>query len=137
MSPEPVTPGPESGPDAGAAARTVIDWDEALARMDGDADVLREICGIFQGDAPGLRAQLTAAVASDDLQALRFVAHNLKGASATLSATEVAALAGQLEQAATDGRRSDAHALAAAALAAFDRLLQALRSAEQRLRASA
>ncbi len=111
-----------------------IDWAEALARMDGDADMLREICGIFREDAPGIRARLAAAAATGDLASLQFAAHSLKGASATLSAGEVATLAGQLEQCAGEGQDEASRALAAAAIAAFDRVLHELEDVEAAIR---
>lgn len=131
------SPAPRSGAAEGEPTLAVIDWAEALARMDGDAEMLREICAIFQGDAPGIRARLVAATAAGDLVALQFVAHNLRGASATVSAAEVAALAGQLEQSAGAGALAESRALAAAALTAFDRLLLALEHADAAHRRSA
>lgn len=123
--------------DEPAGRGPVIDWEDALARMEGDADLLREICAIFLKDAPAIRARLQHAASAGGLEELQGVAHNLKGAAATLSAREVTALAAEVEHSARAGRPGEARALAVAAILAFDRLLAELQPTRQRERPAA
>ncbi|MFN8589481.1 MAG: PAS domain S-box protein [Candidatus Eisenbacteria bacterium] len=110
----------ESGPPALAE---VLDWDEALERMDGDEAVLLELLRLFLQDMDHMVARLEEACASGDLTVLVRAAHGLKGASATISARAVAPLAREVEELARQGD----------GVQALDRM-QELRVEMQRLR---
>ena len=110
----------ESGPPALA---DVIDWADALARMDGDELVLNELLRLFLQDSDHMMQRLEEARASGDLKQVERAAHGLKGASATISARAVAPLAREIEQLAREGE----------AVKALDRM-QDLRVEMQRLR---
>lgn len=88
--------------------REVMDWDEALARMDGDEGVLAEILALFLQDAPRMLRTLEEARQSGDVHRIERAAHGLKGASATISARTVAPLAREVEQHAREGRLTEA-----------------------------
>ncbi|HZM69990.1 MAG TPA: response regulator [Candidatus Cryosericum sp.] len=64
-------PAPEHG--------SVIDRGRLLARLEGDAALLEEIIRLYHQTCPGLMAELRAAAAARDSQALCRTAHTLKG----------------------------------------------------------
>jgi len=85
--------------------RTVIplvvpsSWDRAAAldRVEGDEELLHDICRIFLEESPKLMTQLQQAVAQDDPEAVSRAAHSLKGESGYLGAANVSQMARQLE----------------------------------------
>ena len=52
---------------------------ELLSRLDGDAQLLRELIEIFLADSPSLLQQVSDAVTSRDPDALQRAAHKLSG----------------------------------------------------------
>jgi HPt (histidine-containing phosphotransfer) domain-containing protein len=76
----------------------VFDKSSALERVDGDADLLRELAALFLEEVPALLAAAESAVERSDGAALRQAAHSLKGSASNLSALAAAAAARQLEQ---------------------------------------
>ncbi|MBI5168420.1 MAG: PAS domain S-box protein [Candidatus Eisenbacteria bacterium] len=103
--------------------REVIDWDEALERMDGDEAILGELLRLFLQDSGHMMERLEEARVSGDVKRIERAAHGLKGASATISARAVAPLAREVESLARDGKL----------VPALDRM-QDLRLEMQRLR---
>jgi two-component system sensor histidine kinase/response regulator len=88
-----------------------LDRASLLARFEGDADLLDEVCAVFIADCPRMLANLHDACASRDLAALRQAAHALKGAVSNFTdgpARESAIIAEQL------ARNGDVNAWAAA-----------------------
>ncbi len=82
-----------------AAPAATSNWDKAAAldRVEGDEELLQDICRIFLEESPKLMAQLRQAVAEGDPEAVSRAAHSLKGESAYLGATNVSQMAKQLE----------------------------------------
>ena len=74
-----------------------FDHAAALGNVGGDADVLREIIGVFFEECPGWLTQIREGVAKGDAAAVRRGAHTLKGAVSTFGPTEACQLAQQLE----------------------------------------
>ncbi|MCC6653042.1 MAG: response regulator, partial [Candidatus Eisenbacteria bacterium] len=103
--------------------REVLDWDEALERMDGDEMVLHELLRLFLQDSANMMERLEEARSSGDAKRIERAAHGLKGASATISARAVAPLAREIETLAREGEL----------VKALD-LMQELRVEMQRLR---
>jgi PAS domain S-box-containing protein len=91
------------------ALEDVIDWQDALERMDGDAAIMEQILRIFLEDCPNIMQRLEEARASGDAVQLERAAHGLKGASGTISARHVEPLAREVERLARTGRLSEAH----------------------------
>jgi CheY-like chemotaxis protein len=89
---------------ADAKAATVFDQAEALARLDGDAELLRELMALFLSDCPRLLAEIRQAVLRRDGEMLQRAAHTLKGAVSSFSAEATCAAALKLE---TMGRAGD------------------------------
>ena len=117
---------PDQGPDP---LGDVLDHAEALARLEGDVEILAELFAIFVADSADMRGRLIQAASAAGPTALQHAAHNLKGASGTLSARHVERLAGQIEQHAREGRDAEARALVEPLLQAFDALVSALSEA--------
>jgi len=89
-----------------APAGTPARWNsaEALARTDGDADLLREIASLFVEEAPKLLQGLRHALATSDADQTTHLAHSLKGELGCLAAGTAMAQARRLEEMA---RRKD------------------------------
>ena len=77
-----------------------IDVAAALPRVAGNKKLYVKLLRQVAADAPNTREKLSTAIMSGDAQAVRDVAHSLKGASANLAITDVTAAAERLESAA-------------------------------------
>jgi HPt (histidine-containing phosphotransfer) domain-containing protein len=69
----------------------------------GDRELLGEIIDTFLDDYPRLTAALAAAIMRGDAAAARLAAHTLRGALATLGASEARSIAQQIETLAHEG----------------------------------
>jgi PAS domain S-box-containing protein len=87
------------------------------------------VLGSYLRNAPDTAAAIRAAAARDDMQELVRLAHRLRGSSGTLAGWRLAATCGALENAALDGDRPAATALAAAVERETELTCQALRTA--------
>ncbi len=85
------------------AALKLVDWDKAVERVMGDREMLNRLFGHFIDDFPARLAELRAAFAREDADAVTRQAHALKGASASLAAERVSLAALRLEQAGRSG----------------------------------
>jgi HPt (histidine-containing phosphotransfer) domain-containing protein len=63
-----------------------LDRDIALARVGGDAELLREIAALFLDDYPKVLDDLRDAIARGDAERIERTAHGLKGSVATFGA---------------------------------------------------
>jgi PAS domain S-box-containing protein len=88
--------------------QVLFDETAALARVEGDRAILRDIAALFVADWPQSRATLRQAVLSEDAAALARIAHTLKGATATLGAMAVSAAAQRLEEVGYSGNLAPA-----------------------------
>jgi two-component system, sensor histidine kinase and response regulator len=77
---------------------------EALGRIEGDEELLDEMCQIFLENSPKLLGKLQQAVAAGDADAVMRAAHSLKGEASYLHATGTSDAARQLEEM---GRKKD------------------------------
>jgi two-component system, sensor histidine kinase and response regulator len=89
-----VTPGTPAEPAQAASWNKV----EALDRIGGDEELLREVCQIFLEESPKLLKKLQQAVAAGDTDGVARAAHSLKGESSYLSASGTSRAARQLEE---------------------------------------
>jgi signal transduction histidine kinase/DNA-binding response OmpR family regulator/HPt (histidine-containing phosphotransfer) domain-containing protein len=71
---------------------------EALDRIGGDEDLLRDLCHIFLEESPKLLQQLQQAIAAGDADAVMRAAHSLKGEAGYLGADGTSNVARQLEE---------------------------------------
>jgi signal transduction histidine kinase/DNA-binding response OmpR family regulator/HPt (histidine-containing phosphotransfer) domain-containing protein len=90
----PGTPGTPVEPAQAASWNKV----EALDRIGGDEELLREVCEIFLEESPKLLKKLQQAVAAGDADGVVRAAHSLKGESSYLSAGGTSRAARQLEE---------------------------------------
>src|ERR1700733_8380038 len=88
------TPGTPAEPAQAASWNKV----EALDRIGGDEELLREVCQIFLEESPKLLKKLQQAVAAGDTDGVVRAAHSLKGESSYLSASGTSRAARQLEE---------------------------------------
>jgi HPt (histidine-containing phosphotransfer) domain-containing protein len=73
---------PETVTDAAqtnVSKREVFDREQALASVDGDMELLREVVGLFLGDYPKAMAEIDNAIRERDAARLNRAAHSLKG----------------------------------------------------------
>jgi PAS domain S-box-containing protein len=99
-----------SAPDRGAAGSSsqgpgavVFDRAGLLSRLMDDAELVRVVVAGFLDDAPRLIAALTESVSSGDTPAAIRHAHTIKGASASVGAEAMCAIAERIEAAAIVG----------------------------------
>jgi CheY-like chemotaxis protein len=90
-------------PEARMPAAPPIAVEEMRRRLGGDDDLVAEVTAIFLADCPARLAQIEAAVAARDREAIRIGAHALKGATLNVCATTVAECARALEYMAERG----------------------------------
>jgi two-component system, sensor histidine kinase and response regulator len=104
----------------------VFNLTEALTRVDGDEDLLKEIIEVFAEEYPGWIADLRAAIAAADAPWVRRAAHTIKGAVDNCGAGSAFDAAFRLERMAGEGRLAGADEAVAALDQEIQRLLPAL-----------
>ena len=97
----------------------------ALARLTeldpkGESRLLERVMQAFQSSLARLRPQLEAARRDGDRAVIRMVVHTVKSSSASIGATLVSQLCGQIETAIRDGADADLNASLTALNHAFD-----------------
>lgn len=102
----------------------------ALARLTeldpkGESRLLERVMQAFQSSLARLRPQLEAARRDGDRAAIRMVVHTVKSSSASIGATLVSQLCGQIETAIRDGADADADADLNASLTALNHAFDA------------
>jgi two-component system sensor histidine kinase/response regulator len=70
---------------------------EALERLGGDEELLRELCQIFLQESPKLLVKLRRAIVDSDAQGVTRAAHSLKGELGYLGAAAASQAAQELE----------------------------------------
>ena len=97
-------------------------------RTFGDADVLREVVGIFLAECPGWMATIREAVRAGDAAKLRLAAHLVTGTGGTCGAARLAGSAQKLEAMGKAGRLDEAEDEAERLYAAAQELEPLLRA---------
>ena len=77
--------------------RHVFDSAALLAVAGGDAALATELAELFLGEAPQHLTRISGAIARSDSPGLQSAAHALRGSAASMTAREVAGIAGRLE----------------------------------------
>jgi HPt (histidine-containing phosphotransfer) domain-containing protein len=111
--------------DGAAAVGAPFDKAAALKRVSGDADLLKELAGLFLDECPKHLAEIRGALDGKDAARLARAAHTLKGSVGALSAGGAFDAARRMEEA---GRQED-WALADRAWVDLDGAVGRLRSA--------
>jgi signal transduction histidine kinase/DNA-binding response OmpR family regulator/HPt (histidine-containing phosphotransfer) domain-containing protein len=120
-------PGTEPRP-AEAALEAVWSVDAALARLDGDRDILEEVVSTLLDSEPDAMAVLRDAVEAGEPLCVADAAHALKGAVANVAATAAAAAVNRLELMGRAGDLADAAKHLELIEREMSRLVAALRS---------
>ena len=110
-----------------ADGRLVLDWTELLSKARGNTGFLMKLFGAFVAEQPGNLVSMRDALAGPDLPQLAFLAHSLKGASATMCAPVLREACHDLERASRENDRSRAEAAFGRMEAAMDDVLTAMR----------
>jgi signal transduction histidine kinase/DNA-binding NarL/FixJ family response regulator/HPt (histidine-containing phosphotransfer) domain-containing protein len=82
----------------GGEAPVLVSPTEPLRRLGGDTELYLEILGIFAMEAQGRRRALEETLERGDAEALRRLAHSLRGSAKTIGADALAASAEALER---------------------------------------
>ena len=106
---------------------------DLLDRLGGDAELLKEVIGLFNEDCPQLMTLIRSGLAAADALAVNRAAHQLKGSAGNFDASELTALAQYVELRAHEGDLAAAEATMPALQAAVDALLADLAVAEEAL----
>lgn len=101
---------------------SVLNLEEALARVDGDHQLLAELAALFLDSCPAMQAALQEALARGDAQAVQHAAHTLKGSVGNFGAQAAFDAALALEQMGRQGDLSGADAAFAHLTAEIARL---------------
>jgi two-component system, sensor histidine kinase and response regulator len=113
---------------ASGGASSAIDWDSAIAVVDGDRELLGEIVTAFLIEGPTLLLEIRHALATGDSAQLRRGAHTLKGALRTLGIESAAELASELEEIGRLGDLSPASAVMPRLESRVDQILSEAKS---------
>ena len=113
---------------AAPADGPAFDRDTVLANLGGDEALLQQLAALYLEDEPNMRAQLTAAEATGDLQALHAATHAIKGAVANFSADAALHAANNVEALCRDGNRDALPEAFAHLNDALDRFASTLRT---------
>jgi HPt (histidine-containing phosphotransfer) domain-containing protein len=81
----------------------VVDENRLLSEFGGDASILAELRDLFMEHVPPQFAEIEAAIAAGDTEALARHTHSLKGACATYGAPRLAMICKSAELAARQG----------------------------------
>ena len=75
----------------------IYDWEELMARVDDDLELLQRMLFLFRRDYPQLLEEIRSAVESTNLGSLKEKTHALRGMLANLTAHAAADIAVELE----------------------------------------
>lgn len=92
-------------------ASSDFDWQQLNQLAGEDPDFETELLAIFLADAEASLSRIEGAIATQNSQSIADTAHSLRGSSANVGARALAAVARQLEQAASQGRLTGARSL--------------------------
>ena len=76
----------------------IVNEAELLARVDNDAELLRELIAIFKVEFPRHLSELREAIGQGNLKSVRKSCHTMRGMLSNLGATRATEAAAQLEQ---------------------------------------
>ncbi|WP_428562140.1 MAG: ATP-binding protein [Solidesulfovibrio sp. DCME] len=99
---------------------------EAIARLDDDVPLYRELCRIFLDEAPGYRSRLETALAAGDRAGLGQVAHSIKNSSGAIGADGGRRLAEEVFGLAASGDRDGLARAVSLLLREIDRVTASL-----------
>ncbi len=101
-------PPPIATPALPVTGRETFDMQQALARVDGDRELLGELAALFLEEYPRFLAQIQEAINKNDSSALSYAAHTLKGSVGNFAATDAFEAAFTLERIGRQGNLTQA-----------------------------
>jgi len=101
---------PKVGVSKTAQEDDAIDWLAAIAHLEGDVELLKEIAAMFLEQCPSLVSRMREAVAGMDPVEIERAAHTIKGSVGNFSAKAAFDAAMQLEKIGRDGTLDQAEA---------------------------
>ncbi|MHC5536833.1 response regulator, partial [Singulisphaera rosea] len=118
----------ESVSDTEGLSRTILDLDSALANLNSNREILREITEMFLDDAPGMIQGLAEAIDRGDAKALRLGAHTLKGSVSILGGLAATIVVARLEEIGRTGDLAEAEVALARVRLSLEQIRPALMS---------
>lgn len=109
------------------SSSTLLAIEDSLERMSGDRGLLTSLFRLFLDDAPKKIIDIEHFAGKGELYQLERTAHSLKGAAATVGATELCRAAAELELAAKSGSADAVDALRLELSRVCDQTLEAMR----------
>ncbi len=128
VSPEPSAPHRVIVPPPPSASVAIFDVDDLLERVVGDPEVANEVVDEYLKDAPVQIAAIRVALNAGSAADVRFRAHSLKGASASVGAGRLRESALAMERAASEGDLARAAAQLPAVDIAWNAFMDAVRA---------
>ncbi len=89
-------------------AEAILNREELMSRVGGDQELIEILAGAFRDDAPRHIAAFSNALAADDAQAAKKVAHTIKGCAGNLAGTRLRDYAKTLELSVASGNLDEA-----------------------------
>ncbi len=126
--PRPASSDPPESPEGPAIQGPICDWQTALAQLDGDQELMRELIALFLETGPSLMDQIREALDRGDSVGLMKAAHTLKGAVTTFRARAVWEVLYRLEQVASAKNLSEAEKVSREVTQGMEQLILELRS---------
>ncbi len=114
-----------AGPIKAEDEEAIIDW-QTLTSVCNNEKLIDEIARIIAVSMPDDIKQLRAAMENEDYETVFLSAHRVKGATASLGATKISKLAGQLEKAGKKQDQESIESLITAVQTEVDKLLSLL-----------
>lgn len=108
-------------------APPVINCEIALARLGKDEELLARLAEFFLDDGPALMREIDAAVTIQDLEAVTYAAHSLKGMVANFEAVAAMAAARQVESLQQSGTLHGSQPLVEQLRTEIERVIEALK----------
>ncbi|MFA4985959.1 MAG: response regulator, partial [Candidatus Brocadiia bacterium] len=103
----PVQPGEPVHPEKRSSRLQIMNKPDALARLDGDEDLLREVTGLFSASLPEYIGEARKALKENQVEHLARIAHTIKGAAANISAERISDVALEIEKLARGNATAD------------------------------
>jgi two-component system, sensor histidine kinase and response regulator len=122
----PIERGTDSVPQSAAFDRAA-----ALARVDGDPELLADLAKLFCDESPRMLLAIQEAIASKKPEALERAAHSLKGSVATFAAPGAVELALKLERIGRGNGLDDAERVFGLLVVEIARVKEALASVQE------
>ena len=104
----------------------VLDYQNALAELEGDEEIYQEVLEIYLEDTPDIIKRIQQAYSTGDNDSLSLEAHSLKSSSRTIGGIRLSDIAAKLEADSRDGNLGSAPDLISQIEAGFEDLLFAI-----------